>query len=55
MAIFLVLGVIVALGIVLMLGRARDEAQDHDDDDDNTPGGPRRIRVPVRSGSRGER
>ncbi len=47
MAIFLVLGVIVAFGIVMMLGRARIE--DHDDDDDNTPGGPRRVRVRVRS------
>jgi len=49
MAIFLILGLIVALGIVLMLGRARAEDLDHDDDDDDTPGGPRRIRIPVRS------
>ena len=53
MAIFLILGVIVALGIALMLGRAR--AEDGDDDDDNTPGGPRRIRIPVRDTHRGPR
>lgn len=49
MAIFLILGTIVAFGIVLMLGRARAEEPGHDDDDDDTPGGPRRIRVRVRS------
>jgi len=49
MAIFLILGILVAIGIVLMLGRAQIEERDDDDDDDNTPGGPRLRRVRIRS------
>jgi hypothetical protein len=55
MIIYLILGGIVILGIFLMLGRTKVEEQDDDDDDDDTPGGPRRIRVPVRSTNRGKR
>lgn len=51
--IFGVLGLIVLAAIVLTISRAR--ANDHDDDDDNTPGGRRRVRVPVRTNHRGPR
>lgn len=49
--IYAVLGLIVLLGIVLTMGRARSD----DDDDDNTPDGRRRVRIPVRIDDRGPR
>ncbi|MFN3952894.1 MAG: hypothetical protein ACK4LQ_00470 [Pararhodobacter sp.] len=45
--IFGLLALIVVVAVALTLGRARGD-DGHDDDDDNTPGGPRRLRSPVR-------
>ena len=49
--IYAALGLIVLLGIVLTMGRA--QGRDDADDDDNTPGGRRRVRIPVRTNDRG--
>ena len=37
--------VLVALGAIML----RSRSDNNDDDDDNRPGGPRRIRIPVRT------